>query len=108
MPSVILHRRSRGDVQHTQRQPHDRAHYRCARDLSPSFGGAGLQRAGEPAERYPVLPLLVNRVRGGRCAAFHLKRGGLSGPYSALSPDLPALSRWVAVIQIGGGGGFSM
>src|SRR6266567_1519122 len=103
MPSVIRHRRSRGDVQHKQRQTHDRAHYPCAREVVPSIGGAGLQRAGEPAERYPALPLLVNRVRGGRRVAFHLKRGGLSGLYWALSPDLSALSRWVAVIQIGGG-----
>src|SRR5712691_7569542 len=103
MPSGTLHQRSRGDAQHIRRQTHDRAHYLCARGAVPPFGGAGLQRAGEPAERYPVLLLLVNRVRGGRRAAFHLKRGGLSGPYLALSPDLPALSRWVAVIQIGVG-----
>src|SRR5216683_4074630 len=103
MPSVTLHRRSRGDVQHRRRQTHDRAHYPCAREVVPPFGGAWLQRAGEPAEKYPTLPLLVNRVRGGQRAAFHQKKGGLSGPYSVLSPDLSALSRWVAVIQIGGG-----
>src|SRR5258708_37569683 len=98
MPSVTLHRRSRGDVQHKQRQTHDRAHYPCAREVVQSFGGAWLQRTGEPAEKYPILPLLVNRVRGVQRTGFHQKKTGLTSPYSALRPALSDLSRSVGAI----------